>query len=354
MKSKHTGLIIGLIVAAIVAVTAIFNPIKDTEGRSDRSTESQSEPVTTTGSEDIPDLESSSEEESTSESESSSEEEKTSEKENSSEQEVPSESTQSEILTVEFIDVGQGDSILVTLGDHALLVDGGTSKKSDTIFTILTREKITYLDYIVATHPDSDHIGGLSGALNVRGMKVGHAYCSVTENSTKTFQSFVKYLSQKSVPLETLKAGDVLPFGGATIYVLAPVDKIRADNTSIVLKIVYGEHSFLLTGDTEISDEKAIFNSNADLSATVLKVAHHGSRNATSDRFLDAVKPSYCVLSLGAKNSYGHPHPELLERIKNRGITTYRTDRNGDIFFRTDGKNLTVETKKSSNIPGWE
>ena len=202
---------------------------------------------------------------------------------------------------IDFIDVGQGDAALVQCDGHYMLVDGGDSKQSSRIYSILKNRSVSYLDVMVATHPDADHIGGLSGALNYA--TVGVAYSPVTEHDTKTFQSFVKYLNKQGVSITVPKAGDTFKIGSATATVLGPRTlSSESNNNSIVLRIVYGNTSFLLTGDAETDEENSILNSGQTVKSTVLKVAHHGSKYSSGYRFIREVAPQYAVISAGSDN----------------------------------------------------
>ena len=207
---------------------------------------------------------------------------------------------------IDFIDVGQGDSALVQCDGHYMLIDGGDSKQSSRIYSILKNKSIYHLDVIVATHPDEDHIGGLSGALNYS--TVGIAYSPVTENDTKAFQSFIKYLNKQGLSVTVPKADDIFYLGSAKVTVLGPrALSSESNNNSIVLRIVYGNTSFLFTGDAETEEENSILNSGQIVKSTVLKVAHHGSSSSSGYRFIKEVDPQYAVISVGSKNQYGHP-----------------------------------------------
>ncbi len=253
------------------------------------------------------------------------------------------------VFEIDFLDVGQGDSILVNCDGHYMLVDGGASKASSLIFTVLKNKGISYLDYMVASHADEDHVGGLAGALNYA--KVGRAYCSVSDHDTKAFKSFKKYLAKQGKSISIPSAGDSFALGSAKVWVLGPVGSSKSDddnNNSIVLRIVYGETSFLLTGDAEFDEENQIMDSCANIRSTVLKVGHHGSKYSTSNKFLNKVSPKYAVISVGADNSYGHPADKVLNRLKGKNVEVYRTDLQGDIHLVSDGKNVTFSTPSAT------
>ncbi|MBQ9512071.1 MAG: MBL fold metallo-hydrolase [Lachnospiraceae bacterium] len=250
---------------------------------------------------------------------------------------------------VDSINVGQGDAALVQCDGHYMLIDGGDNKQSSLIYSYLKQRSITHLDYIVATHPDADHIGGLLGALNYA--TVGVAFSPVTEHDTKTFRSFLKYLTKQDVTITVPAAGDVFHLGSATVTVLGPTFISEdSNNNSIVLRIVYGNTSFLFTGDAEEAEEKAILNSKRTVSSTVLKVAHHGSNSSTKYQFLRAVSPQYAVISVGAKNTYGHPTENTLSRLRDAGAITYRTDLQGHIICTSDGTNVLFSPQKNPDV----
>lgn len=249
---------------------------------------------------------------------------------------------------IDFIDVGQGDAALVQCDGHYMLVDGGDSKQSSRIYSILKNRGINKIDVMVATHPDADHIGGLSGALNYA--SVDRAYSPVTDHDTKTFKSFVKYLTKQGVPITIPDAGDSFTLGSAKATILGPrVISSDSNNNSIILRIEYGDTSFLLTGDAETEEENSILNSGQKLQSTVLKVAHHGSAHSTGYRFLREVAPEYAVISVGSDNTYGHPTETVLSRLRDADVKTFRTDMQGDITCVSDGKTVSFSTRKNSD-----
>ena len=250
---------------------------------------------------------------------------------------------------IDFIDVGQGDSALVQCDGHYMLVDGGNSDKSNLIYSYLKARNISYLDVIVATHGDADHVGGLSGALNYA--TVGIAYCSVTDFDSNAFRSFVEYLGNQGKSITVPKAGDSFMLGTATVTVVGPrtVSASGANNSSIMLRIQYGNTSFLLAGDAEYEEEMSVLNSGQPLQSTVLKVAHHGSDGSTGDGFLRAVSPQYAVISVGRNNQYGSPSGAVLGRLLNAGVKTYRTDMQGDVICASDGNTVMFSVRKNAD-----
>lgn len=250
-------------------------------------------------------------------------------------------------LTVSWLDVGQGDAAVIQCGGQSMLIDGGKPEKSSYIYAWLQQHGLSYLDVIVATHVDADHIGGLSGALNYA--SVGTAYCPVTTGTTETFQSFVKYLAQRGKQITVPTAGETFALGGAQVQILGPLHRAEDSNdNSIVLKVSFGATSFLFTGDAERAEEQDLLNAGVNLQSTVLKVGHHGSDTSTSYPFLRAVAPQYAVISVGAGNSYGHPTEAVLSRLRDAGVTTFRTDMQGEITAVSDGQTINFSTAKNA------
>lgn len=246
-------------------------------------------------------------------------------------------------LKVHFIDVGQGDAILVqTPAGQNMLVDAGDNSYGDAVIDYLVSQGVKQLDVVVGTHPHADHIGGLDTVINY--FPVKKIYMPKAINNTKSFRDVLTAVKDKGLKVTTAKAGVALPLEGTDACFIAPVEDTyeSLNNYSAVIKLDYGSQSFLLTGDAEAESEAQILNSGAALKSAVLKVGHHGSSTSTSAKFLKAAAPQYAVIMLAKDNPYNHPHTEILEKLNKAGIKIYRTDQNGTIVFTTDGKDIEI------------
>lgn len=251
-------------------------------------------------------------------------------------------------LEVHFIDVGQADSALILCDGKAMLIDGGNTGDSSVLYTYLKKHNIKHLDYVIGTHAHEDHIGGIPGALNFA--TVGTAYSPVTDYDSKAFENFKKAVEKHKTSLIVPDVGTSFMLGSAKCKVLAVNTTDDTNNSSIVLRITYGKTSFIFTGDAEREVEQAIINREGNLESTVLKVGHHGSETSSSYVWLREVMPEYAVISVGKGNTYGHPHDEVLSRLKDAGVKTFRTDLQGDIICTSDGKTVTFNPSKNANI----
>jgi len=251
-------------------------------------------------------------------------------------------------LQVIFLDVGQGDSILIQKGTKQILIDGGPSGKTELAelgkyLPYFDRE----IDVVIATHPDRDHIGGLVDV--ARNFKIGKVLATGAEKNTAVFKEWKDIREYDRI--ETLDAtrGDEISLGDSKLKIIFPGEPVDAaagdaNNQSIVARLDYGASSFLFTGDIEAPAEKEILSGGENIDVDFLKVAHHGSKYSSSEAFLDAASPSDAIISVGAKNSYGHPHEETLDKLSSRNTNILRTDEAGDIIFECKAQNEKCKT----------
>lgn len=245
-------------------------------------------------------------------------------------------------LQVLFFDVGDADAALVSCGGHHLLIDGGTRNSSRLLYTYLKEHGIARVDGVIVTHPHSDHAGGLSGALSYEGCTFGALYTPVRDSDNSSFQTLLTKAAQRAVPLVIPDVGDSFPLGGATVTFLSPPREKsyeNVNNKSLVVRIDFRQVSFLFTGDAMENAELDMVQSGQNLSATVLKVGHHGANTSTTAAFLEAVSPRVAVISCGA-NHRSHPHPEVVSRLEGANCQILRTDQEGSICLSTDGVRL--------------
>lgn len=258
----------------------------------------------------------------------------------------PEESFQynNEDLIVHFVDIGQGDSIFIQFPNgETSLIDAGPKVSSDIIVNYLKEMKVEKIDYIIATHPHEDHIGGLPEV--IKNFEIGKIYMPDKTANTTIFKRLLSEIKSKDLKVNIPSAGEFIIDNNDLKYqVLAP-NGDKYDNTndySIVSKITFKDNSFLFTGDAEKISEKEMVEKGYDLTANVLKVGHHGSSTSTTEEFLRKVGPAYGVISLAKDNKYGHPHKETMELLNKNGIKVLRTDELGNIIIKSNGKDIEV------------
>lgn len=242
-------------------------------------------------------------------------------------------------LEIHFIDVGQGDATLLMCDGQAMLIDAGENDKGTVVQLYLQKQGVEALDYVIGTHPDSDHIGGLDVIITKFDCKA--VMMPDYEKTTATYRDVISAADFKSYKIIAPAVGDVYSFGGATFTIIAPNDTYRdSNNSSIGIMLTHGENTFLFTGDAEEEAEADILENGIDIDADVLHVGHHGSRTASIEEFIEAVSPEYAVISCGEGNSYGHPHAGPLNNLRASGAKLFRTDEQGSVVVESDGETL--------------
>ena len=254
-------------------------------------------------------------------------------------------------LAVHFIDVGQGDSILAESDGHYMLIDAGENDQAGTVVSYLKAEGVTKLDYVIGTHPHSDHIGGLDKVIDT--FPVDKVLLPPVEHTTRTFEDVLDSIASRGLKITKPAPGDSYDLGNASFTILSPVKDYGNDlnNWSVGVRLTFGDNSFVMCGDAENQAEEDIVKNGAMLKADVLKAGHHGSSTSTSDAFLKKVSPSWVVIQCGKGNSYGHPHKETMEKLKKAGCQVLRTDEEGTITAFSDGKTITWSTGTAA-VPG--
>jgi len=254
-------------------------------------------------------------------------------------------------LRIDFLDVGQGDSVLVTMPDGTtLLVDAGgntmdsTRRIGETVVSeYLWWRGLSEIDYVLATHADADHIDGLNDVL--KNFTVRSALIARRPVDDPEFAKFSQTLARTNTPSETIEAGDVIQFGDVIVNVFWPPagGEKSTNNNSVVLRIQYGERSILLTGDIEQATERALIASQQQLHADVIKVPHHGSKTSSTEAFVAATNPPFAIISVGRTSRFGHPHKEVVERWQSSGATVLTTGKSGTITVTTNGHDLIIK-----------
>lgn len=254
-------------------------------------------------------------------------------------------------IEVHFIDVGQADSVLIKEpSGKTMLIDAGNNGDRELIHTYLINQGIETVDVAIGTHPHEDHIGGLDTVIN--NFNIGKVYMPKVSHNSQTFEDVLVAIQNKGLKITTPTPGDEFYIGSAKCTILGPNNSSYSNfnNYSIVIKLEYGDTSFLFTGDTEIITENEILNKGYNLKADVLKVSHHGSDTSSSDKFIKAVAPKHAIISVGKGTQYGHPDNIVLERLRDHKINIYRTDEDGTIIVTSDGENITINKDASSII----
>lgn len=251
------------------------------------------------------------------------------------------------LLRVHFLNVGQADSTFIEFGSKTMLVDGGETKSSNDIIKYIEALGYSKIDYVIATHPHADHIGGLPKIIDY--FDIGEIFMPNVMHTTKTFENLLYSIQSKGKGLSTPSPGDTLKIDDSNIVFLSPQNKEydNLNNYSIAFRIDHGRRSFILTGDAEKEPETEMINSGINLKTDVLKLGHHGSDTSSTEGFIKATNPSYSVISIGEGNKYGHPNQTIIDRLIRHNSKILMTYKEGTIIFETDGEEL-----RYKSIPG--
>lgn len=250
-------------------------------------------------------------------------------------------------LVVNFIDVGQGDSILLEFPNGKnMLIDAGESYESDRVQSFIRQMGFSSLDYVIGTHPHTDHIGGLENIIS--NYNVGEIYLPKVVHTSKTYEDLLTAISERGYKVNNAKAGTlIIDEDGLLVKILSPKNSNYSElnNYSVVIKIVFGNTSFLFMGDAETVVEDEILD---EVNADVVKVGHHGSDTSSSEEFVKSVNAKYAVIMSGFDNQYDLPDKAIVDRWKSNGAEVYNTSENGNVIITSDGRNITVEVEHES------
>ena len=249
-------------------------------------------------------------------------------------------------MKVHYIDVGQGDATLIQVNGQNLLIDAGPNKSSDNLVKYIKDLGVSTIDHVVATHPHEDHIGGMDEIFAE--FEVKNFYSPKVEHTTKTFEKMMQAVSNEGLKVTTIKAGDNSKINlgdGTKVEIFSPVSETydNLNNYSPIMKITFGENSFLFTGDAEKLVEKQVLANGENLNSDVLKVGHHGSTTSSSEDFIKEVSPEIAVIPVGEGNDYGHPHKEILELLQKNNIELLRTDLEGTVVLESNGSTISIK-----------
>ena len=253
--------------------------------------------------------------------------------------------TNNDLLKVHYLDVRQGDSIFIELpNNETMLIDAAESYQSENIINYLKNLNYQKIDYVIGTHPHTDHIGGLKNIINT--FEIGKIYMPKVVSTTKTYESLLMAIKDKNLKINTAKAGtSIIDTDALKINILAPNNSTYTElnNYSVVTKITYGTTKFLFMGDAEKLSENEI---KENVTADVIKIGHHGSNTSSSIDFIKKVNAKYGIISVGLNNKYNLPKEETITNWENSGTKIYLTSTNGTIRASSDGTNIKIESEK--------
>lgn len=244
---------------------------------------------------------------------------------------------------VHFIDVGQGSSTLIQVGDKGILIDAGEKEYGDYVVDYINSCGIKELEYVVASHPHSDHIGGINDVIEQYsiGEFIMPELTEINIPTTKVYERMINALIERDVDVSAAEVGDRFTMDGVSMEIFGPVEQSEdLNDMSVICKVTVNGTEVMILGDAENPELSSVYNKvNSDFCADIISMGHHGSRTSIHKSFLNAVDADVAVISCGKDNSYGHPHKEALQYIKNSGMTLYRTDYDGNVVFRcADGE----------------
>lgn len=253
------------------------------------------------------------------------------------------------LIKIYALDMGQADATIVQDGETTVLIDAGNNKDEEKIVNILNELGIDKIEYVIATHPDADHIGGMDSV--IQNFEIDTFFMANDTKDTKTFEDVQYELEQNNINVIIPKKNKKIILGNSIIEILPPKEEYSAsNNNSIVARIIFNEFEMLFTGDMETEWEDDFLNENNNIKSDILKVAHHGSNSSTQIKFLNEVVPKIAIISAGLDNKYGHPHQEVIDRLNAKNIKIFRTDKDGNILIETDGINIKVSSDNEKAI----
>lgn len=250
-------------------------------------------------------------------------------------------------LEVHFIDVGQADAIVIRQDEHTMLVDAGENETGEEVVEYIKSLGITEFDYAVGTHPHSDHIGAMRKIIN--NFDIEEVFIPAVEHDTYTYEKTLSLIEEKGITLTIPEPMDTIEFGDAKITFISPASSMEFDDMndySITFILEFEDFSAMFTGDMGVAAEKIILEKGYDIDCDVLKIAHHGSKTASSNDFIDAVTPEYGIMTVALNHDSNLPAKTIVKRCEEKGVKLYRTDYDGNIVLTTDGENIEFETEK--------
>lgn len=252
-------------------------------------------------------------------------------------------------LDITYLDVGQADAILIQNEGHNMLIDAGNNEDGPLLVQYFKEQNMTKFDYLIATHPHEDHIGGMDDI--IKNFDIEKIYMPNVTTTTKTFLDALNAMEEKNMTFDVPNIGQNFTLGHTLFQVMyTGSDKKNLNNSSIILKANFKNTSYLFTGDATSEVEKKILSK--DIKATVLKVGHHGSKYSTTTEFLNQVNPKYAIISVGKNNSYNHPNQITIDKLTKKNIEIHKTDQEGSIFLKSDGKTINITSKQTNTNGG--